>query len=107
MPTHPHEVANVISLTLHRKVAEVVRNQPGRVAEALAAVDRGEARGTMHPSYAARWRAVLRGPREGLLALLGSDDEASRELRQNSPFAGFVADRERQRIVREAWAAAR
>ena len=104
---HPHTTANVISLALHRRVAAAVRDDPSRVDDALVAVDRDEARGTLDPRYAARWRAVLRGPRAGLFAVLECDDEPARELRQNSPFAGVVPDRERQRIVRDAWAAAR
>lgn len=108
MDANPHGPANAISLGLHRLVAEAVRADPQRrVREALAAVARDQARGTLDPRYAARWRAVLRGPLPGLLRVLEGDDEPARELRQNSPFAGVVPPRERQRVVREAWARAR
>ena len=108
MEEHPHGPANAISLRLHRLVAAEVREQPERrVREALAAVGRDESRGTLDPRYAARWRAVLRGPLSGLLRVLQEDDEPARELRQNSPFAGVVPEIERQRVVREVWAEAR
>ena len=108
MKDHPHSPADAISLRLHRLVAAEVRAEPERrVREALAAVDRDEARGTLDPRYAARWRAALRGPLPGLLRVLEEDDEPARELRQNSPFAGVISEKERQRVVREVWAEAR
>jgi len=45
------------------------------------------------------WQALLAGPLEGLLSSLTSDTPFSRELRQNSPFAGILDDSERQQIL--------
>jgi excisionase family DNA binding protein len=41
------------------------------------------------------WEALLDGPVEGVLEALTSRTPRARELRQNSPFAGALTDRER------------
>ena len=99
---HPHSRANRISHALHRRVAERVEADPSVVDRAGATLTRWEAAGVYPAAYAARWRALLSGLRDDLLRVLRSDDEASRALRQNTPFAGVVPPRERWAIVRAA-----
>ena len=48
------------------------------------------------------WARLLDGPLTELLAALTSPSPRSRELRQNSPFAGVLSDEERLRVLATA-----
>ena len=48
------------------------------------------------------WDELLDGPVDAVLTALTSPTGRSRELRQNSPFAGLLSDSERQQILRAA-----
>lgn len=88
MTAHGHRRAELRSLALHREVARRLRADPTLVDRAKAWL---EAHTEVHPHYASAWRVLLDGPLEELCALLESDDERGRDLRQASPFA-FVLD---------------
>lgn len=45
------------------------------------------------------WRRLLDGPIENVLAALTSTSLRSRELRQNSPFAGVLSEQRRQEVL--------
>lgn len=45
------------------------------------------------------WETLLRGPLDRVLEALTSRSPRARELRQNSPFAGVLTERERQRVL--------
>lgn len=45
------------------------------------------------------WDELLRGPVDGVLEALTSRSPKARELRQNSPFAGVLTERERDRVL--------
>jgi excisionase family DNA binding protein len=63
----------------------------------MRATTRGQARRWMD-----EWDDLLEGPIEHLLAVLVAPSPRSRELRQNSPFAGLLDESERSRIF-DAW----
>ena len=65
--------------------------------EHMRSTSRGQARRWMD-----EWDRLLRGPIDRLLGALFSPSPRSRELRQNSPFAGLLNDTERSRIL-DAW----
>jgi hypothetical protein len=46
--------------------------------------------------WLAEWERLLDGPIAGVLEALTSRATRARELRQNSPFAGVLSERERQ-----------
>ncbi len=48
------------------------------------------------------WERLLAGPLPELLLALTSPSERSRELRQNTPFAGVLTDEERERVLQTA-----
>lgn len=48
------------------------------------------------------WERLLHGPVHELLSQLTSHSPKGRELRQNTPFAGVLDERERQRVL-DAW----
>ena len=96
-----HRLAEQRSLALHREVAAILRREPARVGEALERVRSWKRDGSVHPHYADAWERLLEGPLEALLAALVGDGQRARDLRQSSPFAGFVDPRTRWRIWRE------
>ncbi len=52
-------------------------------------------------SWLSRWRMLLDSPVEDVVAVLSTDDEDSRILRQTSPFAGVLSPRERWDALRD------
>ena len=54
-----------------------------------------------------QWEALLNGSLVDLLAALTSSSMRSRELRQNTPFAGVLSEQERMRVLASASIAAR
>lgn len=95
-----HRTAERRSLALHTAVAG--RLDDATVQRAGARVD-GWLRdgGPVPPAAAAAWRTMLDGPRDVLAAAIVRDDEAMRDLRQNTPFAAVLAPAERWHIIRE------
>jgi len=95
-----HRTAERRSLAMHAAVA--ARLDDDAVAGGGAPGHGWLDDGAPVPLAASRaWRALLDGPRDALEAALVRDDEAMRDLRQNTPFAGVVAPAERWRIIRE------
>lgn len=90
------------SLWLHRVVAGKVALDPVRVAS-RARRNLGQLR-SQHPTGAVtadfdEWESLLDGPVEVLLATLVSPSQRAVELRQNSPFAGALTERERAKAL--------
>jgi hypothetical protein len=50
--------------------------------------------------WLSEWQVLLDGPIMGVLDVLTSRSPRARELRQNSPFAGVLGERERQQLLR-------
>lgn len=90
------------SLWLHTAVAAKIVSDPQRTVHRArrnldALVDhhpRGNAARQLQ-----RWDRFLRGPVDDLVDALTSRSTRSVELRQNSPFAGVLTDRERARVL--------
>lgn len=98
------------SLWLHRVVAGKVALDPGRTV-ALARRNLSRLR-SQHPAGAVtadfdEWEAQLDGPLDVLLATLVSPSGQAVELRQNSPFAGVLTERERAKALAAFRAATR
>ncbi len=64
--------------------------------ERMRTTSRGQAR-----LWLDEWERLLRGPVDKLLATLVSPSPKSRELRQNSPFAGLLTETERAEVLAE------
>jgi hypothetical protein len=97
-----HRLAEQRSLALHKRIAELIDDDPSIVATAQRRVARwldGTERFAASPEYARRWKSLLSGPQRRLLEALRSDSEESRALRQSSPFAGVLSERERHAIL--------
>lgn len=93
----PHRVADLHSLAYHQAVA--ARLQRPMVEEARRKLGRWEEERKIDPHHAQAWREVFALPMEGLRKAITADDEAGRDLRQNSPLAGLLTEAERRRIL--------
>ena len=94
---HAHQLAEARSLGYHRLIAEKVRSDHGLVARARDRVD-GWLSGRLpfagDHEYAKAWEAVLGRSPAQVIKVLTAGDERSRELRQNTPFAGVLTPEE-------------
>ncbi len=90
------------SLWLNTAVAGRLVVDPGAVLDLAranllvleATHPRGQAR-----HWLSEWRHLLDGPPERILEVLTAPTPYSREMRQNSPFAGVLSDTERMRVL--------
>lgn len=88
------------SLALHQAVLLRLLDDPEAVRDRaranLAVMARAAPAASPHLQ---RWAALLEGPLADLALVLVSTDEEARELRQNSPFAGVLSAREREKAL--------
>lgn len=92
-----HELIDEISLELGRRTATRLRQQPDLLQFARENLDRWTRLNFNSPALLrcyAEWRERLDDPLEKICAVLTSENEESRRLRQNSPFAGVLNARE-------------
>ena len=92
------------SLYLAYAVAGKLVQDPGLVDVARQNLERMRDRHTRgRPAqWLRQWQELLDGPLDQLLMALTSPSQRSRELRQNSPFAGVLTDAERLAALRTA-----
>ena len=98
------------SLWLHRALLGPLMIDPNSVLDLAreniqAWLPRHRADG-MAARYLRQWQNVLEGGVDDVVEVLTGTDEASIELRQNSPFAGVLSDADRRqalRSFREHW----
>jgi transcriptional regulator with XRE-family HTH domain len=90
------------TLELHKLVAEKLRADPQDVIQrAKARIDVMRSRDPegRSASYINTWDRLLSGPIDELEAAMTSTDQASRDLRQSSPFGGTLSDEERLDVL--------
>ena len=56
---------------------------------------------SIDPRYAEAWEELLEGPLPSLRKVLEDEGEESRDLRQNSPFAGVLSEPERRAVTEQ------
>jgi transcriptional regulator with XRE-family HTH domain len=96
--THPERR----TLELHKLVTEKLRADPQNVIQrAKARIDVMRSRDPegRSASYITTWDRLLSGPIDELEAAMTSTDQASRDLRQSSPFGGTLSDEERLDVL--------
>ena len=89
-----------LSYAVAGRIAEdsiAARHQAIENLQQMRVSSRGQAR-----RWLDEWERLLLGPTHRLLTTLVSPSPKSRELRQNSPFAGILTDEERARVL-QAW----
>ena len=94
---HGHRDAELRSLAYHRVVAQ--RLDDRIVDDALHRVRRWRSAGRIDPRYADQWEEILSWPLPRIAKLITRDSQRARDLRQSSPFAGVLGERERRRVL--------
>ena len=92
-----HELQDLVSLELARRVAERLRASPVPLAAAQANLDRWSRQNAEAPSLLrcyAEWREILQRPIEDICEVLCAETDDGQRLRQNSPFAGVLSPAE-------------
>jgi hypothetical protein len=92
-----HRRAELNGLAYHRAVAQRLNGQ--LVEQARERLRRWQTEGKIAPLYGEQWEQVLAQPLTEIRRLISRDDERSRDLRQNSPFAGSLTEPERRRVL--------
>jgi excisionase family DNA binding protein len=102
MPAGKLTKDQIRSLWLHQSVARRIVVDPERTVR-RARTNLRHLKATHPRGVAARWlgewERLLDGPIDELLEALTSRSERGCELRQNSPFAGVLTERERRRVL--------
>lgn len=94
-----HDSARARGLAYHQAVSQRLRKP--MVEEARHVLFRWREQGRIDDRYADRWEQLLDRPVADIRKALVDDSPGADDLRQNSPFAGLLNERERQRILRE------
>jgi hypothetical protein len=95
-----HALAEERSLELHRLVAERLRADPRLLDRARERVRTWHQDGPVSRPWAEAWLEILEHPLEEITALLTDTSQRARDLRQSSPFAGFIDPRTRWTALR-------
>lgn len=85
----------------HAIAGEIVRNPEATITKAkhnLAAMKNSPSRGSTRV-WLNEWESLLNGPMINLLQALTASTQRSRELRQNSPFAGVLSETAREQAL--------
>ncbi len=92
-----HSGAELRSLAYHRAIAGRLTRK--RVEEARHRTFKWMQEGRLDRAYGEAWLAVLSQPISEIRNAITSDSQEARDLRQNSPFAGLLSERERKRLL--------
>lgn len=95
-----HRQAQLSGLAYHRALAK--RLSARMVSDARQVLTAWELEGRIDPIYASAWRELLSKPVAEVRGQLGADTPPMADLRQNSPFAGMLTERERRAALASA-----
>lgn len=98
-----HARVDARSLAMHRAIAEKLRARPELIEIARENLDRWTAGRSQ--AYFDAWREILSRPLDEVLAVIVEDSERMTAMRQCTPFAGVLDQRERWAIYDEFAAA--
>lgn len=93
-----HRIAEVKSLALHVLAARHLSADPRLLARAQATLDRWLSRADRPPAALLEWKALLEQPWQEVAARATELSEDGARLRQSSPLATLLTDRERRRV---------
>lgn len=97
---HPHRLAEIRSIELHRIVAELITADPTIIDRARDRVANWATTSRVPDAVVAAWSDLLAQPASVVAEQITVDDETMRDLRQNTPFAGVVDARRRWQMLR-------
>lgn len=95
-----HRQPQLRGLAYHRALAKRLNSR--MVADARQILAGWELEGRIDPLYASLWRELLSRPVSEIRRELGADTQEMADLRQNSPFAGMLSERERRAVLEAA-----
>jgi hypothetical protein len=95
-----HRQAQLRGLAYHRGLAN--RLTARMVSDARQVLAGWELEGCIDVMYASAWRNLLAGPVVEVRRQLGADTPRMADLRQNSPFASMLSERERRALLASA-----
>ena len=95
-----HQAPQLRGLAYHRALSKRLTAQ--MVADARQILAAWELDGRIDPIYAARWRELLSKSVTEIRRQLGADTPQMADLRQSSPFAGMLSERERRAVMAAA-----
>lgn len=95
-----HRQPQLRGLAYHRALGKRLTAQ--MVADARQILAAWELEGRIDPLYAMRWRELLSRPVAQIRRELASDTPQMADLRQSSPFAGMLSERERRAVLAAA-----
>jgi hypothetical protein len=95
-----HRQAQLRGLAYHRALSK--RLTARMVSDARQVLAGWELEGRIDPVYASAWRELLSRPVAEVRRQLGADTPRMADLRQNSPFAGMLTERERRAVLATA-----
>lgn len=97
-----HQEIDARSLAMHRLVAQKLRNEPERFECVRENLRRWDSVATPRARpYLKAWEALARQGMEACLEMAVEDSGQGRAMRQSSPFAGVLTNRERFAFLRE------
>lgn len=96
-----HEISDLRSRALHIEVGKKLLQQPKLVEKARSQLAKMKPALPHAKTYLDQWESLLDGPIEGVLQVLGAEDERAKALRHTSPFAGLLSERERLTKLRQ------
>jgi hypothetical protein len=95
----PHRLSEARSLAMHALIARKVDRDPDLLAIAQQNLARWKKRwGAEVPPWHAEWESLLARSWREIAARITEPSEDGARLRQSSPFAGVLTQRERKRI---------
>jgi hypothetical protein len=90
----------LLSLRLHEAVADKLRTSPQLVDKVKERLLKLSQMGQLHPHYQEAWQHWLTLDLKAQLLTLTSVEEVWIDMRQASPFAGFLSQHERLEVLR-------
>ncbi len=94
-----HRLLEARSLAMHALIARKIEHDPDLLGIANRNIERWSARWKQGaPAWLEEWREILRRPWQQVAAVMTEPSERGARLRQSSPFAGILTNKERWRI---------
>jgi hypothetical protein len=98
-PYSSHRLLEARSLAMHVVIAEKILRNPGLLEGARRNLQRWRAHYAEEwPDGLRQWDLILTRPFSQIASIMTELSERGAQLRQSSPFAGFLSPRERRRI---------
>ena len=94
-------ITDLRSKILHIEVGRKLIRQPTLLVKARQRLQRMYQSTPYSQSYLECWDDLLSGPLEGVLQVLGAENEEAKALRHVSPFAGILSEKERRKALRK------